>query len=125
MKEQTALLLDKAQRAIHAAETLRAAGDTDFAIGRAHYAMFYAAEALLNERGLHFRKHGGVHAAFGGHLVKKGQFDAKYHRWLLDAFDKRILGDYAVGAALSSEDAESTIDHARQFLAEAQRHLNA
>ncbi len=65
MKTATRKLLDKALRAVHAAETLLRAEDTEFAAGRAYYAMFYAAQALLNEKGLSFRKHGGVHAAFG------------------------------------------------------------
>jgi hypothetical protein len=52
--------------------------------------MFYTAEALLNERSLRFKKHGGVHAAFGEHFAKPGLLDAKYHRWLLAAFEKRI-----------------------------------
>jgi uncharacterized protein (UPF0332 family) len=65
MKEATQQLLDKAARAVHAAETLLQAGDVEFATGRVYYAMFYVAEALLNEKGLRFRRHSRVHAAFG------------------------------------------------------------
>lgn len=97
MKDQTQKLLNKAQRAIRAAETLLKQGDVDFASGRAYYAMFYAAEALLNEKGLRFRKHGGVHGAFGEHFAKSGLLDSKYHQWLLDAFDKRLKSDYRCG----------------------------
>ncbi len=49
-------LLEKASRAVAAAEKLLDAGDTEFAVGRAYYAMFYVATALLDERGLQFRK---------------------------------------------------------------------
>ena len=90
MKEGSRRLLDKAGRAIEAAETLLEKGYPEFATGRAYYAMFYIAEALLNEKELRFSKHGGVHGAFGENFVKTGLFDAKYHRWLLDAFDRRI-----------------------------------
>jgi len=90
MKPESRRLLDKAARAIRAAETLLREDDADFAAGRAYYAMFYAAEALLFERGLQFRKHGAVHGAFGEHLVRSGILDARLHRWLLDAFDVRI-----------------------------------
>jgi uncharacterized protein (UPF0332 family) len=56
MKEETRLLLVKADRAIQAAETLLEAGNLyDFATGRAYYAMFYVAEALLEEKGLRYR----------------------------------------------------------------------
>ncbi len=58
MNTDPSKLLEKARRAIQAAETLLQHGDADFAAGRAYYAMFYAAEALLNEKGFHSRKHG-------------------------------------------------------------------
>lgn len=41
MKMETRKLLDKASRAIRAAENLLRDGDVDFAAGRAYYAMFY------------------------------------------------------------------------------------
>lgn len=123
MKEQTRKLLDKAARAVHAAKTLLDEGDVDFAAGRAYYSMFYVVEALLNEKGLRFRKHGGVHAAFGDHFIKTGLLDSKFHRWLLDAFDKRVQGDYGVEAAITQEDVEQLIAQADEFLKEARRHL--
>ncbi len=52
MKSESRLLLNKAERAIRAAEALVQADESDFAAGRAYYAMLYAAEALLFERGL-------------------------------------------------------------------------
>jgi uncharacterized protein (UPF0332 family) len=123
MKQETGPFLHKAARAVHAVETLLGAGDADFAAGRAYYAKFYVAEALLNERRLHFRKHGGVHAAFGEHFAKSGLFDPQFHRWLLDAFDKRIQGDYGFEATVTPEDAASMIQQAREFLEEARRYL--
>ncbi len=76
MNESSRRLLDKAARAIEAAETLLEHGYPEFATGRAYYATFYTTEALLNEKDLHFSKHGGVHGAFGEHYVKTGLFDA-------------------------------------------------
>ena len=123
MKEQSRKFMEKAARAVQAAKSLLRDGDADFAAGRAYYAMFYAAEALLNEKGLRFRKHGGVHAAFGEQFVITGLLDSKFHRWLLDAFDKRIQGDYGIEAVLTREDVAQTIEQADEFLREAQRHL--
>ena len=65
MKEYSHKLLDKAIDAIEAAEILVDNEKFDIAAGRAYYAMFYIAEALLNEKGLKFSKHSAVHAAFG------------------------------------------------------------
>lgn len=123
MKDQTRKFLDKAARAVHAAKSLLGESDVDFAASRAYYAMFYVAEALLNEKDLRFRKHGGVHAAFGDQFVKTGLLDQKFHRWLLDAFDKRIQGDYGVEAFVTQEDVAQMIEQADEFLREAQRHL--
>jgi len=116
MKRNSRLLLEKAQRAIQAAQTLLAAGNLpDFATGRAYYAMFYIAEALLEEKDLRFSKHGGVHGAFGEYYVKTGLFDPKFHRWLLNAFDQRIEGDYSVDVITVTEDAEKLIAQAKEF----------
>ena len=124
MKETSRLLLEKAHRAIEAARALLTAGNfPDFATGRAYYAMFYIAEALLEEKELRFSKHGGVHGAFGEHYVKTGLFDPKFHRWLLNAFDQRIEGDYGVEIIAVAEDAEKLIAQAQEFLEAAQRYL--
>lgn len=116
-------LLEKAARSIHAAQTLLDEGDADFAVSRAYYGMFYAAEAVLLSKGLRFQRHGSVHAAFGEHFVKTGLLDAKLHRWLLDAFDQRILGVYGTEAAMTVEDAKQVIDHAEVFVNETRRYL--
>ncbi len=124
MKESSRRLLDKALRAIEAAETLLEHGYPEFATGRAYYAMFYTTEALLNEKELHFSKHGGVHGAFGEHYIKTGLFDARYHRWLLDAFDRRIEGDYSEEVVVVDQDANELIEQAKDFLQEAKRFLD-
>ena len=89
MKEYSRKLLDKAVDAIEAAEVLVDNGKTDIGAGRAYYAMFYVAEALLSEKELQFGKHSAVHAAYGEHFAKTKVLDPKYHRWLLDSFDMK------------------------------------
>ena len=124
MKENSRLLLEKAQRAIQAAQTLLDAGNLpDFATGRAYYAMFYIAEALLEQKELRFSKHGGVHGAFGEYYVKTGLFDVKFHRWILNAFDQRIEGDYGAEVIAVTEDAKKLITQAEEFLLVARKYL--
>ena len=67
--------------------------------------MFYAAEALLSAKRLQFRKHSGVHGAYGREFAKTGILDPKYHRWMLEAFSRRLEADYHVGAQISDEEA--------------------
>lgn len=61
MKEEARKFLDKANRTLKAAELLLGEGDAESAAGRSYYAMLHAAQALLTERNLRYRKHGAVH----------------------------------------------------------------
>ncbi len=88
---------------MEAAEELLQSGYHGFAAARAYYCMFHVATALLCEKGLRFRKHGGVHGGFGEHFVKTGELDSKYHGWLLAAFEKRIAADYGILAPYTSK----------------------
>ena len=85
--------------------------------------MFYIAEALLNEKELSFSKHGNIHAAFGEYFAKTKILDPKFHRWLIDAFDKRLVGDYGVDATIKMDIAALMINLARDFLEAAQTYL--
>jgi uncharacterized protein (UPF0332 family) len=123
MKEATQKFLAKAARVLKVAERLATGDDGEFAVGRAYYAMFYIAEALLNEKGHRFRKHGGVHGAFREHFVKTVLLDGKYHQWLLEAFSQRITGDYGVESDLTAEDARLLIGQAHEFLGVAREFL--
>jgi uncharacterized protein (UPF0332 family) len=118
LKKQSRLLIEKARHAIHAAEVLIREGETDFAAGRAYYAMFYVASALLAEHGFRATKHAGVHALFGEHFVKPGWIGPKFHRFLLDAFDRRLHADYSFEASITETEGLVTIDQAREFLTE-------
>jgi uncharacterized protein (UPF0332 family) len=123
VKAEATSLLEKAARAIQAAEALLARGDADFAVGRSYYAMFYTATALLLEEGVSASKHSTVHALFGERFAKTGRLDRKFHRWLLDAFDKRLESDYGFGAMVAPSQAAMLIEQARGFLGEARRFL--
>jgi len=123
LKETTEKLLEKASRSVQAAEHLAKDGDAEFAVGRAYYAMFYAAQGLLNEKTLRFRRHAGVHNAFAEQFIKPGLIDKRYHRWLVAAFSKRITGDYGIESDLTAEDASLLIGQAREFLRAAQQFL--
>ena len=122
MKIETQKLLDKASRALRVAEKLLD-NDPDFSAGRSYYAMFYIAQALLHEKHLRSRKHSGVHSLFGETFAKTGAMDPKFHRWLLDAFDKRIQADYGFDITLTRDDALQMISQAREFLETARQML--
>ena len=57
--------------------------------------------------------------------AKEGIIDPKFHRWLLDAFDHRIIGDYGVEAVITREDVRQMIERASEFLTTAESLLPA
>ena len=115
MNEYTRKLLDKAMDTIESAELLLDHNKTDVAAGRAYYALFYVAEALLNERGLQFSKHGDVMGAYGKHFSKTKLLDQKFHRWLIEGFDTRLIGDYQVDTEIEMNHVTNMINQAREF----------
>lgn len=68
-------LLEKAARSLEAARLLLDEDHSDFAASRAYYAMFYAAEAMLEGEELAFSSHAAVVAAFGREFAKTGRED--------------------------------------------------
>jgi uncharacterized protein (UPF0332 family) len=123
MNEYTRKLLDKAIDTIEGAGILLDHGKTDLAAGRAYYALFYIAEALLNEKGLQFSKHGHVIGAYGKEFSKTKLLDPKFHRWLRTGFDTRLIGDYQVDTHIEAAIIADMINQAREFLEAAQAYL--
>ena len=122
MKEHSRKLLAKALDTIEGAEGLLNMHKPEIAAGRAYYAMFYVAQALLYERDLQFSQHGQVIAAYGKEFAKTKELDPKYHRWLRAAFDTRISGDYDVDTGISTQIVSELISEAREFLEAAQKY---
>jgi len=124
VKEYSSKLFSKALDAIEAAEALLNVDKAEFAAGRAYYAMFYVAEALLyNEFDLKFSQHGQVIAAYGKNFAKTKVLDPKFHRWMRDGFDKRITGDYGVDTGIEDDIVATMINQAREFLEATQKYL--
>ncbi len=123
MSQDIQTQLHKAKQSLAAAELLRAQGYCGFAASRAYYAMFYVAEALLASLGQSYSSHGAVQAAYGREFAKTGKLDVQFHRWLIDAQDFRIVGDYGIGDDLTAEQAEQVCDWAREFLRSAKSYL--
>ena len=89
-------LASKAERSVVAARRLLEAGDYDFAVSRAYYAMFYVARALLLTRGVRRSKHSGVLAAFASEFVRSGELPAELFALLRNGFEDRGESDYGL-----------------------------
>ena len=123
MKAEVQALLEKARASADAAKLLGEKNYWDFAASRAYYAMFYAAEALLLEKGLSFSSHSAVIAAFGKEFAKSGALDPKFHRYLIDGQDLRNAGDYDVGTPVTEAQAKDVMAWANEFIAAAETFL--
>jgi len=58
------------------------------------------------------RSHGAVQAAFGIRFATTARLDPRLHRWLLDAFDLRLLADYDPMWTLEAESIRETVEQA-------------
>jgi uncharacterized protein (UPF0332 family) len=116
-------LLDKARQSINASQILVDQGFYNFAVSRGYYAMFYIAEALLDNEGMSFSSHSAVTSAFGRHITQAGKVPVEFHRYLIDAQTQRTLADYETDLSFSQEDAEEIIDRAEELLAIATQNL--
>ena len=115
----------KAHRSLRAGEVLIIQGLAEHAIDRAYYAMFYAAKAMLLTRGAKAAKHKHVATTFEKLFVGSGTVDARFLGHLQDGFMSRHFATYETDltSAISTEDAELTLEDARQFVAMADQFL--
>lgn len=125
MTQEQLDLIEKAKKSLQAAQLLLTNDLADFAASRAYYTMFYLASTFLIGKGLKFSKHGSLIAAFGQHFVKTGEVDAKFHRYLIDAQDDRIIGDYTAKSVLTKTEVATMISQAEEFLAFAEQMLGS
>ena len=116
MTDDQAALLAKARDSLAAARLLLDSGYADFAVSRAYYAMFYAAEALLDARGLAFSRHSAVIAAFGKEFCLTGELPIDFHRRLIDAEDARHSGDYGSPNSISPEECRLHLESAEELV---------
>jgi len=123
LPEDLARALAWAEESLETAQVILDSGRPAFAVTRAYYAMFYAAQALLSGMGLDFAKHSAVMSRFGREFAKTGILPAELHRYLMDAFDARSDADYRFGGDLTEADAQMHISHAIEFLAAAREYL--
>jgi uncharacterized protein (UPF0332 family) len=116
LRDLAPALLEKAEETLAEATVLLDAGHPPGAADRCYYTMFYAASALLAQKGVQVSSHRALLAAFGRELAKTGELDVKHHRALLNAFDLRQTADYDVGARVDAETVRGIYASARDFV---------
>jgi uncharacterized protein (UPF0332 family) len=91
-------------------------------VNRAYYAMFYAAQAALEHRGIEVTssKHGTLVRRFGEHLVKPGVLPGALGSSLNDVLELRHKADYST-VAVPSVEAERAATEAEAFVEAVER----
>jgi uncharacterized protein (UPF0332 family) len=110
--------LAKAHHALEVAYKLQHGDDYADAAGKAYYAMFYAAQALLKAHGIEVVKHSAVASMLGRHFAKTGRLDPKFHRMFLNARHIREIADYGLFEEIGESNATLTIEDSKAFISE-------
>lgn len=70
-----------------------------------------------------FSQHSAVISAFGREFAKTNITPQKYHKYLKEAQDLRLLSDYGDVDIISEEEAEIQINRAKEFFNFSQKEL--
>ncbi len=115
--------LVRARETLRAARVLFDAGLFADTVGRAYYAMFHAATALLASVGRTARTHDGIRSQLAEHFVRPGLLDPTVARSLAHGASDRQDADYDSQAVFSAEVASARIVEAETVLSVAERLL--
>jgi uncharacterized protein (UPF0332 family) len=115
--------LAKAHHALEVAWKLQTGGELADAAGKAYYAMFYAAQALLRAHRIEVVKHSAVASMLGRHFAKTGDLDPKFHRMFLNARRVREVADYSLFEEVIESTANLTLEESQAFVSEIERLL--
>jgi uncharacterized protein (UPF0332 family) len=108
--------LERADTNLQVARELLEKGYYDVSASRSYYAAFYAASALLLNKGIDTSKHSGVIALVHQHFVKSDKLSKEQGRNLNWLFELRSVGDYGVSLHVGTDDARRAVSVAELFL---------
>lgn len=110
--------LSRARESLAAAKSEAKAGRLSFSVNRCYFAAFYAASAVLLDKGRRFVKHSGVRAAVHRDLVKTGLLSVELGQVYDRLFQERQLGDYVELVEFDRNDVERMIEESSRLVQE-------
>lgn len=116
LKEVVDYWVEKANDSLNAARDDLKAGRFSFSVNRIYYACFYVVSAVLLQKGLKFKKHSGVRAAFHRHIVKTGLIRREHGQFYDEIVEARQRGDYIELIRFEKEQVEKWLKQAGQFV---------
>ncbi len=85
-------------------------------VNRVYYSMFYALSALAILQEFETGKHAQLIGWLNKNFIKTGMVDNRYSKIISQAFDKRMLGDYADLPEFSVTEVEAMIAESGEFI---------
>ncbi|GAK61729.1 UPF0332 protein TM_1000 [Candidatus Vecturithrix granuli] len=86
------------------------------AVNRIYYAIYYMLPALALKHEFSTSKHTQLIGWFNKHFVKTGKIDAVYTRYIQEAFEKRMKGDYDVLTTFSESEVRDLFEKMKHTL---------
>ncbi len=115
--------LRQAHDQLAAARRLTEMGSRDSAASGAYIAMHRAAQAALASVGYGSSKHAAVIAEFGRRLIAPGLLPTDLHQPLRHGFEVHRRATYEYDAAVTDDEAKTTLDAAEHFIAAIEEYL--
>jgi len=112
------LRLEKAKEALIEAKNNIELGHWRVVANRLYYACFYAASALLIQKGITARTHSGVKGQLGLHFVENGLISREQNRLYGKLFGLRQTGDYDDWIILQEDDVIPFVEPVEKFIEE-------
>jgi len=116
LKEIVSYWMEKANDSLNAGQDDLNAGRFSFSVNRIYYACFYAVSAVLLQKGLRFKKHSGVRAAFHKHIVKTALMSREHGQFYDEIFEARQRGDYIELVHFEKGQVEKWLKQASEFV---------
>jgi len=116
--------MDRAFRALRAAELLFRAALFEDCISRSYYAVLHAAKAALGAKRETPGSHRAVIRLFGKALVKEGLIEKEYAKILALEQEDRETGDYDTDVHFTKAQTEQRVKDARRFIDRMARFLD-
>ena len=115
MTKEQQQLLGKARESLEAAELLASNDLLAVSASRVYYAMFDMAQAFLLADELSFSSHAAVISAFGRLFAKTNRVPTEFHRFLINAQEKRTEADYDLNPEITLEELGVMLSQAEEM----------
>ena len=117
-------ILEKAEDSLSDADVVFDKDRFGATVNRAYYSIFYCITALLEEKGVFTKTHQGAHNKFNQLYIKTQILPQKMNNYLDSVASLRHSADYDFEMKITRQDAESAINHAREFLTATKKYFN-